>query len=275
MLKQLEQIRLAISFLTLLPVSPRELASEESFARSIKYFSLAGLIFGLFNLAYLYLIQYSSLHGIDLFSQPWLIALGLLLIRLFLSGGLHLDGLMDSFDGIACGRPTRGEILTVMKDSRVGAFGSMAGTVCLLVQIVTLANIDYRENFQIVVFLLFLMPALSRLIMVLVINLQVDSLDDKSSLSMFKKYQHTWLDIILNIIWVKIAAWVFIILIKLPFDKLVFCDLIIIPWIIISWIIYAWLKYKLKGHNGDSMGAGLEISEGLFYCFLAILFLIS
>jgi adenosylcobinamide-GDP ribazoletransferase len=240
-------------------------------AGSIKYFSLVGLIFGLFNLAYLYLISYLNDQGLDLFSQPSLIALGLVLIRLFLSGGLHLDGLMDCFDGIACGKQTREEILTVMKDSRVGAFGSMAGTVALLVQFVALANIDYRENFQIVTFLLFVMPALSRLIMVLVIDFQVDSFDDKSSLAMFKKQGNKWLNIILNIIWVKVAAWIFIILASLAWDKLIFCDLIIIPWIIISWITYAWLKSKLKGHNGDSMGAGLEISDCLLFVLVCIL----
>ncbi len=266
--KAIEQLRLAISFLTLLPVAPRKLANEEDFSKSIRYFSLVGFIFGAMNLAYLYLAKAVSGYC-DLLDQPWLIALGLVLINLFLSGGLHLDGLMDCFDGIACGKKTREEILTVMKDSRVGAFGSMAGSVFLLVQTVTLAQINYRENFHLVAFLLFILPATSRFLMVLIINFQVDELDDKSSLLVFKKYGKKWLTILFNIIPAKIIAWIFIILIPLTFDQLIFCDLIIVPWLIISWLAYAWLKFKLKGHNGDSMGAGLELSETLFFVILS------
>jgi len=37
-----------------------------------------------------------------------------------ITGGLHLDGLMDTFDGIFAGKQKR---LKAMKDSKVGSFG--------------------------------------------------------------------------------------------------------------------------------------------------------
>ncbi len=261
MLKFWEQLRLAISFLTLLPLAPKQLASEENLAKSVRYFSLVGVIFGLFNLVIL-----------DLLHEPWLIALALVLSKTFLSGGLHMDGLMDCFDGIACGKQKREEILTVMKDSRVGAFGSMAGTLALITQVVTLAQIDYSQNFYLIAFLLFLLPIMSRFLMVCVLSFQVKLAEVNSSLLIFKKYENKWLNLILNTILAKIIAWIFIFLVPLTFNQLMFCDLIIVPWMFASWLVYAWLKYKLKGHNGDSMGAGLELSESLFFMGIAVLF---
>lgn len=234
--------------------------SEEIVAKSIRYFSLVGVIFGLFNLVIL-----------DLLHEPWLIALALVLSKTFLSGGLHMDGLMDCFDGIACGKQKREEILTVMKDSRVGAFGSMAGNLALIVQVVTLAQVDYSQNFYLIAFLLFLLPIMSRFLMVCVLSFQVKLAEVNSSLLIFKKYENKWINLILNTILAKIAAWIFIILVPLSFSQLIFCDLIILPWMFVSWLVYAWLKFKLKGHNGDSMGAGLEISESLFFIVICVL----
>ena len=52
----------------------------------------------------------------------------LLAIWVVLTGGLHLDGLMDTADGILSHRP-REQMLEIMKDSRVGAMGVI---VCVL-----------------------------------------------------------------------------------------------------------------------------------------------
>jgi adenosylcobinamide-GDP ribazoletransferase len=53
-----------------------------------------------------------------------------------LTGGIHLDGFMDSIDGLLSGRP-RERKLEIMRDSRVGAFG-VTGAVCLLLTKYTL-----------------------------------------------------------------------------------------------------------------------------------------
>lgn len=47
-----------------------------------------------------------------------------------LTGGMHLDGFMDTIDGLFSGRP-RARKLEIMQDSRVGAFG-VTGAICLL-----------------------------------------------------------------------------------------------------------------------------------------------
>ena len=52
-----------------------------------------------------------------------------------MTGGLHLDGLMDTFDGIFAGK---NRCLKAMKDSQVGAFGVQSLFFITLIQIACL-----------------------------------------------------------------------------------------------------------------------------------------
>jgi adenosylcobinamide-GDP ribazoletransferase len=82
-----------------------------------------------------------------------------------LTGGMHLDGFMDSVDGLFSGR-TRERKLEIMRDSRVGAFG-VIGAVCLLLTKYTL--ILGLPN-QVLTWMLITVPAVSRWGMVIAIT---------------------------------------------------------------------------------------------------------
>ena len=56
-----------------------------------------------------------------------------------ITGGLHLDGLMDTFDGIYAGKK---KCLKAMKDSQVGAFGVQSLFFITLIQIACLLKIQ-------------------------------------------------------------------------------------------------------------------------------------
>lgn len=64
-----------------------------------------------------------------------------LLVALWIAvtGGLHLDGVMDTADGLAVTDPKRR--LEVMADSHTGAFGAIAAVVLILLKTVALAEI--------------------------------------------------------------------------------------------------------------------------------------
>ena len=76
----------------------------------------------------------AALFGLDrLFDLFLPTALGsaLLIVALvLLTGANHLDGFMDSCDGMVAGRSPQ-ERLAIMRDSRVGSFG-VVGVFCLL-----------------------------------------------------------------------------------------------------------------------------------------------
>jgi len=84
----------------------------------------------------------------DLFSIIFLIVI---------TGNMHLDGLMDAADGFFSGKP-RSRILEIMKDSRVGAHGVIAGNLVVLLKFVLLTQIP-REM---IVPALIVMPVLGR-----------------------------------------------------------------------------------------------------------------
>lgn len=64
----------------------------------------------------------------------------IILSGLALTGGLHLDGAMDTADGLAVTDPNRR--LTVMADSATGAFGAMAAIAILMLKISALADLQ-------------------------------------------------------------------------------------------------------------------------------------
>lgn len=118
----MKTLGLALSFLTTIPFPSIGLVSDEEMSRTIAFFPLVGLIVGVVNTA-LYLL------GLRFWSPAvaawlWLIANALI------TGGLHLDGWMDTFDALGS-RKSRSEMLAIMKDSRIGAMGGMAAVLLL------------------------------------------------------------------------------------------------------------------------------------------------
>ena len=143
----------ALSFLTVVPMPRRRVVSPEQLGSSIVCFPVVGIIVGLI-LAGLYWLLRLVL--------PPAVVSGLLLICLVgLTGGLHLDGFVDTCDGIAS-RQTPEARREVMRDSRAGALG-MVGVCCLLiVKYVSLNSVP--ENLMMMT--LVLMPVVSRWAMV-------------------------------------------------------------------------------------------------------------
>ena len=122
---------LALSLLTVVPVPAAE-ATPRALARSAAFFPLVGAALGL------------AVGELGLVAEPLLppgpaVVLQLLSLAV-LTGGLHLDGLMDTADGVFGGR-TRERRLEIMRDSRVGAFGALAAALALLAQYACLVEL--------------------------------------------------------------------------------------------------------------------------------------
>ncbi|MCM3268227.1 adenosylcobinamide-GDP ribazoletransferase [Paenibacillus elgii] len=115
----------AFQFLTRLPVPVKLDYNDALFRRSVVFYPFVGLVLGLITAA----------AGLLLTSVlPPLPAAALLLgIWVLLTGALHLDGLMDTADGILSHR-SRERMLEIMKDSRVGAMGVIAAVLVLLLK---------------------------------------------------------------------------------------------------------------------------------------------
>ncbi len=119
----------AIAFYTCLPV-PNWL--HPAFPQVARMAPAVGLLIG----GLLGLVD-ASLHQLGM---PVLTRSGLVVVLwVSVTGGLHLDGAMDTADGLAVLNPERR--LEVMADSRTGAFGVMAAIALLLLKIAALSDL--------------------------------------------------------------------------------------------------------------------------------------
>lgn len=120
----------ALQFLTRLPLPVRLPDSDAIYRRSTAFYPAAGLLIGMFAAGVAY--------GLSAIFPFYFVAALVMGLWVFLTGGLHLDGLMDTADGLFSYR-SRERMLEIMKDSRVGAMGVMACVVLLLMKTMLLA----------------------------------------------------------------------------------------------------------------------------------------
>ncbi|OPZ71874.1 MAG: Cobalamin synthase [Firmicutes bacterium ADurb.Bin456] len=152
----MKSIIFAFYQLTRLPL-PCVTFEEKSCGRSTAFFPAVGLILGL-------ILAMLALGAQWCFPDQVRAAL-IVSSLVILTGGIHLDGFMDSIDGLFSGR-SRERKLEIMRDSRVGAFG-VIGVICLLLAKYTLLLGLPGKVFTPV---LIAVPALSRWCMVIAVT---------------------------------------------------------------------------------------------------------
>jgi len=107
----------AFQFLTIIPLPFRLNYQDGDLGRSMRWFPLVGLAIG---------ALLAGLHYCLLLIFPEsIVAVILVAVLAAVTGGLHLDGLADVFDGFGA-RGSRERFLAVMKDSSTGAIGAVA-----------------------------------------------------------------------------------------------------------------------------------------------------
>lgn len=126
---------IALTFLTRIPVpfGGKNSYQAEDFQKSIYFFPIVGLIIGL--------ILGGSYYLLDMVFPKMISAALLLLIYVLLTGGLHLDGLIDTVDGVYGGM-TKERRLEIMKDTNPGAFGVLGAVLVLVLKYSIFAQME-------------------------------------------------------------------------------------------------------------------------------------
>lgn len=178
-----------------------------------------------------------------------------------LTGGLHLDGVMDSGDGLAVTDGDRR--LEVMADSKTGAFGVMAGLVVILFKVTALADlIPHLSSLELG--LVFINTcAWARWGQLLAIY-RYPYLRSGGKGAFHKAAVTTWMQLMPATGFLGfLMAWQ----VYLNFKVATIAGLLAMA---IASLSGAWFNYKFGGHTGDTYGAVVEWTEALVLMGLSV-----
>lgn len=244
------QLLAAIAFYTAIPI-PHHWRLD--FTRIARFAPLVGLLLG------------GLLAGLDSLLDwlhlPFLTRSALIVTCwILLTGGLHLDGAMDTADGLAV--TDRKRRLEVMSDSATGAFGAIAGILIIVLKTSALSEIESLRGL-----LLITVAAWGRWGQVVAIA-AYPYLKSNGKGAFHKEYtsfsDSLW-SLFLLLLWtggqigLYPGSWY-----EIAIAAVFGCA--------IPLVIGAWLYQQLSGHTGDTYGAIVEWSEALQLCALSVLF---
>jgi len=246
----MKRLLLAFHFLTIIPIREMRDVSEKEIGGASAFFPAVGLFEGI-------LLLVSATFFMKVF-PPELTSGLLILLIVIINGGLHLDGLADTFDAIAS-RGTKDKKLAIMKDSTVGPIGVIAIVFAVLLKFLALNSL-FNFSLPTFYFSLFLMPVLARWTMVTAIFHGKSARQD----GLGKVFiEHTGVKELLTATFftaaICAAAFIF------QYSHLMLYLIFVVPALYISALFATRFFYKnLGGMTGDTFGAVNEIATLLF-----------
>ena len=169
-----------------------------------------------------------------------------------ITGGLHLDGLMDTFDGIYAGKS---KLLKAMKDSQVGAFGVQSIFFITLIQIACLLKIQSQ--------IIFILPTClfwGRFSTLIYID-KFEYINHQTSTISHKKHWKGFIkESLISFILIFVLIFYYLISFKSP-QVLIRNLFILLIGLFVSYKIPKILGNKLGGFNGDACGASVVLVE--------------
>ncbi len=190
----------------------------------------------------------------DLLRSSLLVALWV-----WVTGGLHLDGAMDTADGLAVMEPERR--LEVMADSRTGAFGTMAAIAIVGLKATALAGLSTGKSIVLLTALLW-----GRWGQVVAIA-RYPYLRPGGKGALHKAGLRLPQDLVLGpggaVVVYGLYSW-------LQPTETRLAGLMFLVGLGVALLMAAWFDYRLGGHTGDTYGAVVEWTETVVLCIGAL-----
>ena len=241
----IKSLILMIQFLTKFPIPINLKVEEADFQRGIVWFPLVGFLIG-GSMFFIY-------KATSLIWPGFVCVFMILAFEIFISGGLHLDGLADTFDGLYSYR-NKEEMLEIMKDSRVGTNGVLVLIVVLLLK----ASLLYNVISQDLLWVLILMPVFGRAMGVFLAY--IGKYARNKGMGGFFIGHTTHLRFMTAMVWVVILSFVY------------WRSLLLLPvMVLLTWLYNLHVKRKIGGITGDVLGAWIELSEIIFLLMVVVL----
>jgi adenosylcobinamide-GDP ribazoletransferase len=134
-------LRAALAFLTRIPVGKAPL-SERDIAWAPALFPLVGALLG-----GVFFLLFTALSGFD----AWVGAIVITAFGVYVTGAFHEDGLADTADALGS-NVSKERALEILKDSRIGSYGTCALVLSLLLRVALFANLGTNSLIPILVY---------------------------------------------------------------------------------------------------------------------------
>ncbi|MEQ8155402.1 MAG: adenosylcobinamide-GDP ribazoletransferase [Clostridiaceae bacterium] len=235
-----------LQFLTRIPININIQVTREDFQKGVIFFPVTGLIIGAFDAA----VYYSSGLIFSGSSPVFLVVAA----HAAITGGIHMDGLSDTADGIFSGR-TKDRILEIMKDSRVGTFGALALIFLVLGKFTALSSVNKGQ----IISSLILAPVVARTLMTFMMYKRKYARDKEGMGDLFIGVLDRR-----NFLGAVIIGTVLVLIIGREKGLLVLgCCLIF------TLLFRRYIEKQIGGITGDILGATVELDELLVYLIYA------
>lgn len=252
---------LILQFLTRITIK-KDIKFDPDMGKGIVYFPIVGFIIGIIATFFGYLT--ATKISIELGAYVWVIT------EVIITGGLHLDGLGDSFDGLFSYRKKE-KILEIMKDSRVG-INALLVIVFTIILKINLVKFMMENN---LILELFLVPMVGRLAGVFITykaktprengmgNLFIGVTTKKDFLMCLF---YTMLTIgFINFLFSYLFAAQFLII------QFMILEVSLVLVLIFTKLLKKVSYSKIDGITGDVIGCSIELGELAYLLFIAIL----
>ncbi len=245
--------------MTRIPIKA-DIGFDEEFHKSIVYFPLVGFVIGLIS----FIIGSLSIQIFDPFITSIIIVAG----EVILTGGLHIDGLGDTFDAIYSNRDKE-RMLEIMKDSRLGTNSLLAILFLVLIKI-GLLNSAINSNLMCLVIF---MPMISRLgVIVMLYKTVTPRKVGMGNVFIGKATKGMFITAILYTVAILVVITKFLFLsTTLNIVKLLLSIVIVM---LFDYLFKNHIYKKIDGVTGDILGCTIELGELIFLLFSYIAILI-
>lgn len=247
---QLNLFLLALSFFSRLPMLKKIQYSPSKMRRATRYFPLVGWLLAAILVAAYVVTQ--PLIG----TSPALCLL--IILSLLMTGALHEDGLADTFDGFFGGY-TQERKLTIMKDSRIGTYGTCALIVALLSKFMLLSAL--AEQGSLMTSLLIAYPLSRAMAISLVQDMSYISNQVQGSASKNVTLAKPFSPKSLGFVIITGAAAC----ILLPFFTAIY---VLVGCLTLRYWLRFWMIKHINGYTGDCLGTAQQLQELLIYLII-------
>ncbi|WP_013320916.1 adenosylcobinamide-GDP ribazoletransferase [Gloeothece verrucosa] len=241
----------AVTFYTIIGIPSKW---QLNFQRITRWCPLIGLLIGGILGVFDFILSHLQMPGLTRSALIVAIWVGL-------TGGLHLDGVIDTADGLAVLDPKRR--LTVMQDSVTGAFGVMAAAIVLLLKTAAVSDLSSYRWFGLMV-----AAGWGRWGQVAAIAFY-PYLKPTGKGAFHKQSICLPQDLILGMVILLLWGGVFVLLEPRRWWIAV---VMVIGGGVIALLTGYWFYRQLGGHTGDTYGAVVEWTEAFLLCLLPCLF---